>query len=51
MTHEYDAFMAKDAFKSQRDRVSINIGSVVQREDRVFRIIQVLGLSALSPLT
>ncbi len=47
MTHEYETFMAKDAYKPQRDRVNINIGSVVQREDRVFRIIQVLDFECV----
>jgi len=47
MSNEYDVSMAIEAFKPRRERVSIDIGSLVQKGDSLFRIIQVLDFDSV----
>jgi putative transposase len=47
MTSDYEAYMSREAFKPRRERLSVDIGSVVQRGDGVFRIIQVLDFQSV----
>lgn len=47
MTDKYEDFMEREAFKPKRERISIDIGTVVQRSDSIYKIIQVVDFDSV----
>jgi putative transposase len=47
MTTEYEAYMTREAYKPRREKLSVDIGSVVQQGDNVYRIVQILDFQSV----
>lgn len=47
MSNDYEELMRKDAFKPQRQNVVIDIGSVVQKNNSIFKIVQILDFHSV----